>query len=438
MVFYHKLRAAYGAYLDRNPNEFNRAKRLEFRQSDSGYVHKKKQRQARLSWKPEVEKVLPKNSQMKGSSSRVSTGASNYNGSILKKDGKTAIGVRNLYQKNGAVVVTETHGKVVDPDVVAIGHVTWQTSGTQRAIAYAIIRKLLRKLGAVPDTTGQVIDIGVRPLNADGAFFLRWDMMDSDGTTTTSSYTMPHLPTMDQLAASSGLTTALDVMMKGENPPVIQRIMIYSTDSTDGNRLVAQLNMKQEKVSVTCHVQTTIQNRTLGATAGTGADVVDAQPLKGPAFKMRGVPKIKSAFLVELNSVGPEGVFLWRKGNSSGSNELKEVPVRGQLERVVESKFVRLSPGQIKDFQCSYQFKGDFVSVMSKMRYTRDGTSPVRLAEVAGISQAVFLEEEMNTGSANSITVGYETQHTIGAVLTTKQSPQLAPFYEEFAGLNNP
>jgi hypothetical protein len=434
MVLYQKLRSAYGSYLSSRPDEFNRAKRLEMRQDDSGYVHKKQERVARLKWKPAVQKVLPKKS------GETNMATSTYSGKIVKSRGKSSLALRNKYQKSGACTVVETYGKVTDLSLVAVGHIAWQLGGMQKAIVIAMLRKLFRLAGILPESTGQVLDIGSLTGLSQGAFELGWTMMTSNGTGSTGQYNLPLAATLDSLIVNTTLASDLTKMWTEANPAKLERIFLYEyfgnplvATEASGRRMVASINLKQEILSISCNVHTVLQNRTLSASSSAYIDVNDAQPVKGPVYTFRGIPKTKSSGAKSLNVGNFRGIILWRNADmtpASENLEWAEPPAKNNFTNVKSTSYVRLAPGQLKDFSLTQNWKGNFTDLMLKFRLIRSGDDT---AFCPGNSQVCYLEEELNSGSSNSITINYETQHTIGAVFTTKKTPNMGAYFESEA-----
>lgn len=371
----------------------------------------------------------------------VSTASSNYNGSILPRGtGPSAIQIRNKFQKNGAVYVGETHGYVKDADNIAIGHTIWHFEAQYYAIAMAMVRKLIAKMGIVPDTPTSGIEWGSVPGGfSSGPFFIYWKMMNGAGVATSTTYPISTTTSLYDLVKDSKLYEAIQKQFdhsSSGDPPKIQQIFIFENEGPENHtRIRAQMNLKQERLELTSHVQTTIQNRTSSAAGSLDTETVDAQPLKGPAFNFHSFPKTKNPFLIQLNKAYKEGVILFRKAELAGSNEWKEVPVKNQFNNVKNSTYVRLSPGQIKDFQCQKTYSGLYETLIDKLKVNLISE---QMFNCPGPAQIVFLEEEMNTGSANHIVCGYETQHTVGASFSTSRLKSFAPYYNESSRSNLP
>jgi len=370
----------------------------------------------------------------------VGSSNSSYSGRVLKPSKLSQVYIRNIAQSKGCLCMEETHGAVADPDVVAIGHTAWNYRTVVNSIGYAIIRKLLAKAGVYPDSVVSNCQLGNRDGTANGAWSLIMDYYDTLGVENRVDFEVPQNATIDTLAGSSGLIGRITTQMSDENPDMLTNIYLYSSYyNENGKRLMAHLNLKQCHLKLMMHATTSFQNRTLGATTSSGLqDSVDAQPLKGPAYTFRGLPQSKGSSHQVIENCRREGVILWRKADSIYAEQWGEVPVRNEFSNVSESQYCRLGPGQIKSFSLSKEYNGPFEKVIDDIKFTRDGSGVnQRYGTTPGPCQVVFFEEEMNTGSGNSINLGYESQHTAGAVLTQMKAQNLHPWFATSA-VSNP
>jgi len=350
--------------------------------------------------------------------------SSSYGGKLRKSVGKSTNRVRSKYQANGGVVIEETHGSVQDADVVGVGHITWHMYAVMRSIFYALMRKLFVKAGVIIQTPYEELRIVNLSDSGPSGFKILWSMQDAAGATTTGSYVIPNDATLESLYGATGLIAVLQNMLTEKNPANLERVMLMS--STDN--VVSQIILRQQRISLTVNTHTVIQNRTKSSSGLTGTDVVDAQPVKGPIFQFTGVPKTKEISPVALNIVPFNGTMLFRKSQLAGSDVAawSEPPVKSSFYNASKGSYCRLSPGVLKDMEVSKTWNGPFHTIMNRWRITYSSTT---IGACPGISQMAFLEEELNSGSANLISVSYETQHTVGCNLTTVKAPNMQPYY---------
>jgi len=351
-----------------------------------------------------------------------------YAGKLTAQRGRGTISVRNQYQKNGAIAIMETFGLVTDPDMVAVGHITFQLEVVVRAIVYCTLRKLFRKAGLIIENTSQ--EINIVNFTDSGTLTMEWTVMDTDGSITTGTYGIGNDVTLDILYANSGFKTVIEDMIKDANPKKLQKIGLSAPAGLTSANLISVLYMKQEKLEVTVNAHTVIQNRTLGAAASDSSLAVNAQPLKGPIFEFSGIPKTKQVNAVVLNATQTSaGVILFRR-NQLGSGDLNawaEPPVKKAFNNCTKAGYVRLAPGELRDMEASKTWTGYFENILcGRFRYAAENAF---VSHAPGMSQVVYLEEELNSGSANKISVAYETQHTCGVSLITSNAANMQPYY---------
>jgi hypothetical protein len=273
---------------------------------------------------------------------------------------------------------------------------------------------------------------------------LQWTMKDADGTVTAGKKVIPANATLYSIVAGgddngSGQTTTNSIrqvlyeMMTVTNPKQLEMIMLNVHN--DGI-LLSQINLKREILIMTCHSHTIVQNRTKAASGAadagsTSTTQVDAQPLKGIVIEFSGVPSTKSYWTEQINEANTDGTYLIRPSSfPSGSTDIeawKEPPTKKMFNNATRVGYTRLNPGQLKDMTAVNTYRGYFQQLLLKK--FRTTTENNKVSSVPGKFQVVFLEEELNSGSANKISVQYETQHTLGAVFVTTKSPMMSSTY---------
>jgi len=372
-------------------------------------------------------------------SSNLSNG-SVFGGAMIGKKHMTAEKLRAFYQKRGAVHISETHGTVSDPDVVGVGHITWQTDGVARVIFGAIVRKLLLKAGVTVDSATQEIPFSNPDLS--NGFKLIYETIDNAGVMVATDQAIADNESINTLfsTTSAGLGKTIWDQIRDSTNPKLQKVYLYEFNNVDGgpqNRINSMVNLKEEKITCTVSSMITVQNRTLSLGGSTLTDSSNAQPVKGPAFEFSGVPRTKQVELQPLNTFYDEGVILFRKAQVTAvkSQGWAEPPVRNSFSNCVRGSYVRLPVGQLKNMALSKTWTGTYEKIMTKWRFSTEGADAVNIAP--GVSQVVFFEEEINSGSANKLTIGYECQHTMGCVLTTSRHMNMQPDYAAYEASNN-
>lgn len=343
-------------------------------------------------------------------------------------------GLRDKYQAYGAVNIVETYGTVSDPNLVVVGHSTWNLKAIAEAIAVATIRKLFRRAGYDVSSPYAELELITSSLSGADGFVVVFQVMDSDGTAAEATTTITNDMSL-QGVANDKLYNYIYNSLTGENPSTLQVITLYQKHSGafDSQRLSAQLNMKREVINMTCMSQLTVNNRSIhGTEAGTEtADDMDTCPLKGPVFEFRGIPKTKQPFAWKLNTTDISGVLLTTAAAQIGTNvnDYQEPPTKTQFSNVSKSAYCRLPPAAIRQLSCASTHRGYFNNIL--VGGSRAVTENNRVAFIPGKSQMLFLEEEINRGSATSIKLSYENQHTIGVELVTTKAPAMTPLFQQ-------
>lgn len=374
-----------------------------------------------------------------------------YSGKFAMSASRSSKGLRDKFQKRGAVAIEETYGSVSDPDIVYIGQSSYNIGVITSSIAFSILRKLFR-VGCKIDVKTPYEELPLidqTPNSGPHGYKIVYTTRDSNGSDLTFLHDIPNDMSLSTLATRSEAGFVLiDIIRESivvENPRTLTKISLYMTDSpaasnSSPNKLVYMMDMGTEILEIVMASHMVVQNRTRSASGGGSAEiaVVDSQPLKGPVYQFsNGAPKIKGdgPYLLGVNR--PEGTILIRGGEMPGTDIIsyREPPVKNVFQNVEKSGYVRLAPGSMKSMQVSASCKGFFGNVLFKLRYNNEGGVTSRCY---GKSQLVSLEEELNSGSSNNITLFYECQHIAGAHLITSKSPNMQPGYTSSLQTNNP
>lgn len=366
-----------------------------------------------------------------------------YQGKFAMSAAKQFKGLRDKYQKRGGVYIIENFGSVVDPDLVYIGHSTFNQGCVANAICYAMLRKLFRRGCNIDVATPyeELPLINTNPDSGPDGYQIVFRTRDSDGTLLDYINVIANDQSLHTLAntASGGFTLYENIIdsMTLSNPRTIEKVFLYEKGGS-ALRLVYQMDMAKEVVSLAMSSHIVVQNRTKAAADGSASTTqVDVQPLKGPCFEFSvGVPKIKADTPLQLNQIGNSGVILVRAGQFGGTDTTayREPPTKKLFQNVVKSGYVRLNPGALKSMSIGCDIKGYYTNLFHRLSFNSEVTQVKRCF---GKSQLVVFEEELNSGSTQNITVQYECQHIAGCEFTTTSSPNLQPGYDS-GNLSNP
>lgn len=351
------------------------------------------------------------------------------------------------YLNNGYGLTVECFGRVDDADCVYVGHSTYDRDNLSRTIANAVVRKLLKKCGFNPDSPDQ--EIPFYAYNDSDGFRLSFTVIDNSGTIFPFNYDIPNDTNLENLTSNSGFLdavrarmVAIDAHARGD----FDRIALYSSDRNGVStnwRLAGELNLRTEVLEVWVHSTLTVQNRTKSASGSSETDVVDSQPLKGYLYHMYGgVPKTKRMGLTSiapqtsLNRIQTPGIIL-AQAVDMNSTYFKEPPVPSFFSNCGKSSYVNLASGDMKKTVVSSKWRGYFNNILiGKLKnVSPDGLQQVTMY-APGKCQILALEERLNSGSTNLITVSYECERKMGAMLISTKKPTMLSAFTEYQ-LNN-
>nr|UOF79753.1 putative capsid protein [Cressdnaviricota sp.] len=364
-----------------------------------------------------------------------------YQGKFALSKEASSKGLRDKYQKKGAVYITENFGTLADADICYIGHSTYNSDCIRHAIGHAMLRKLFKK-GTGLDISTPYEELPLKdlvPSSGPTAYKITYQTRDGNGGVSNYTHDINNDETLETLLfkASGGfsLWDNLNECLTIKNPQVVEYVYLFSHD----NVLAYRLDMTKEVLHIAMSSHMVIQNRTKAASDGSASTTqVDAQPLKGPVFEFSvAVPKLKSSEPVLLNVTDTNGLILIRSNQLGGTNPLsyREPPVKATFQNVVKSGYTRLNPGALKSMTTGIDCTGYYANVLYKLRL-QDDEGVVRRAY--GKSQMACFEEELNSGSANNISLSYECQHIAGAEYITTFKSNMQPGYQAFAVNNVP
>lgn len=365
-----------------------------------------------------------------------------YQGKIQLSAGNSFKGLRDKYQKKGACSILENYGTVADPDIVFIGQSSWNTECFAHSVGLAMLRKLFR-VGIKVDVKTPYEElplINTNPDSGPNGYVIVYETRNAAGTITTATYPILNNKNLSQLVLETGggfnLFNNITNCLVNNDPPLLFKIFLYQQNNNNTeSRLVHKLDLEKEIVSVAMTSHMVIQNRTKSSAGSTDTLQVDAQPLKGPVYEFSsGVPKMKEDSPWPLQTLNNSGLILIRNAQFNVEDQVayKEPLVKKSFQNVTKNAYVRLSPGALKSMTIGSDIRGYYHKVLYKCRLISTDT----IVQCYGKSQLAMFEEELNSGSANNITIQYEAQHIVGADFTTTYNPNMAPTFGSVA-INN-
>lgn len=366
--------------------------------------------------------------------------------------------VKYLYQKHGWFQNVETHGKIDDPDCVFVGQSTYEIDTLANVITIALLRKLFQKAGFTFDTPDYVIPVNtLEETVPPGALikqsfgctlqWVRYNNTSLTGGQSFHSYNLADNETLQTIASTATLKTQIaDALYNfdGNNRSQFEKIALYARASTNltggateevatSRRLIAQLNLKEEIVKYYSTSTIHIQNRTKSAEGGsTDTTTIDNQPLKGYLFEFKsGLPDSK-IYRDPLTKSTVGGLILTR-GAQLGP-KFREPMVKEYFNNVSKIGKIRLNPGDIKHYTISFKksaFFNDFIDKMVSRSNPNVLVPSGVMAKAPGRCQLMALEETLNSGSTNKITVNYEAEKGIGVFFKTSRKKFMIMGHED-------
>lgn len=350
------------------------------------------------------------------------TGVSNgYYVGKFKRPRKARNTQASKFLTTGIVENREVYGDISDPDCVYLTFSTFDRLLISKTVGLAILKKLFKKCGINIDSAQEEIPIT--------------DYNNSVGAEVVVVFknVSGNTPVSKSITNDTSITSlyegwpAYKAWFENNNPDGSQLERIY-LKGVNG-QVLGELNCMQEVLEVYSALQVSIQNRTKSAatTEDTYAmDRVDNQPLVGKQYHFNGgVPKERQMGYSYLSMVGEEGLFLARPG-AGLADSYKEPPVAKHFSNVSKVGTIRMNPGQIKTGKLYWKTRGFLNNIIPKWNTPTSATIYTRLP---GKSMMFALEEQLNSGSTNKITVSYEMDRKIGARLITAKAHPMKPNY---------
>lgn len=338
-----------------------------------------------------------------------------YKGRFAKRSSANDVSSRklNYYSGRGYVTCQEVFGQCNDVDCVYVGHTTYNKPEIAKAIACATLRSLLIKAGFNPDSPQQEIPFNL--YNQSTGFTLNWVEINADGAVTPVQYTIPDNTNLSNLATASGFYDRILSRMDKDDGSVryeIDRIALYSLDFnvTATGRLAAEINLKREHIELEIISTLVVQNRTKPATgSGTTTDAVDNQPLKGYRYECsNGVPTVKTMGNDGLEKMLSNGVLLQQAVDLSPASLFKEPPPPRMFSNCRKYNRVALEPGEIKRSSIVWRVTGLWNTVIQQRLTSQKGVANENIGKAPGRCELFAMEERLNSGSSNAITIQYE------------------------------
>lgn len=338
----------------------------------------------------------------------------------------------------------ENYGKAQGTEIVWIGATTFNLDELAFNLAKAVLRKLL-KIAGITTTNADIqlqthVDyVSGNPVDGSG-FQVCYQSVNASGTKSNFFYNFAAGETLNTLATLSGLVNQIKNYALATDSYITECVKLYQTDNTassDRGRLVATLNLLNEKVHYSSSIKLVVQNRTKGATGTTdNLDVIDAQPLKGMMYYFKkGNPTVREqpGTFAPPNTISimsrwpPQSVHLFSDTTTGYDQQLRNPPKPSFWNNCSKSSYISLEPGDLKDVTLSNSTELYFDKFIRKLSWITGGTGS--RTQKVGDTVFIALEERLNSGSSNPIVVNYECETNTHVYLTTNR---LDPIVKRF------
>lgn len=350
----------------------------------------------------------------------------------------------------GSKFIKETYGKCTGNDVVYLGTSTFDLAQIASTVSVSILRKLFKKCGIdISDGAAKLrSNIG---LNDGFGFRISRVRFDAPGNSTVVGYDTISGETLNSLAVNCGLLQEITDYATGVATYITSLVELGLVDDNGTGvlgyqyRMQGSLNLRNEIVHLHMDAKMIIQNRTKGANeTGDNVDVVDSQPLKGKMYHFRkSHPVVKVQFAPPATVPDMESIFgRWTENNiklfsdttTGFISDLKEPPPTSFFANCDKFASVRLEPGSLKDCYISNVIVKYYENLLRSFAWYNGSTGARR--QTVGDTVLFALEETLNSGSTNQITVQYESQYNCSSYLKTGKQPTIKVVFDQNTASN--
>lgn len=352
----------------------------------------------------------------------------------------------DLFSAYGFYKVNEQYGTVNGSESLYIAANGFRMSSFSYTLAIAMLRKLFRLIGReINDANAPIVDVSASEMykltmyyETDAAGHAKIEYLTiADESLLSLAYNSQIVPKIEdyiQGVAGAAILTRIDLS-------IIDNVTTVTTppDLFKIPRFLACLNLKNEKVRLYLSCSVVIQNRTKGASENSNnVDVVDSQPLKGYLYYFKkNTPQTKMQSWVgppytriwaPFERTNTEGIMLIN-GNNAVDEAMKDPPTPTFFSNCSKASSVKLEPGAMKKFKVQNDYIKYYAEIL-RLAARFNGSVTYKRQNIAD-TMMIGLEEILNSGSANKITVQYEGENCTGAYFVTGPVPTMKKMYEQ-------
>lgn len=380
---------------------------------------------------------------------RGSSLASGYAGNFRKITRKSGRGL-DRFNRDGVLVVKEVAGEANDQDCVYVMNEAVNSRDVLFFSITAILRKLVEKAGLRPQGVGDAF-IATPALSDGSANFSNYQVHLvkinlQTGATTLTQFVGSSTDTLAIVSAffltdieeySAGFGRSSD-----DNARIPYKFILMSKDAS-----LASVAIPMSEVLIDeCHIEVygksemKIQNRTVAIGGSEDAENVRNNPVQGRVYGFNGIPRAKnSGKIIAGTNVSPVfferidyplAVQAWGGGDVTDT-VWKEPPVPSTFWNCYASAGVRLDPGQIKSFFVTKTRTMPVMSLWKAIRLQVTAASSISTYSIFPF-QVIAMEDVINAGGTEQVTLGFEIQRTLGIRAWFKPKKFMKTYFEQF------
>ena len=368
-----------------------------------------------------------------------------YMGGKFKKPVRNKVTNEMLTLAKGYHITEERFGNVEDPHCAYLQHSTMNMVPIANAITGCLFRKLFQKAGVAVNSRLQELPLST---NQDSRgfriiFIYRNTISGAESQFTYDTVqddTITSLLTNFAGVANFFINVIARNAAVGEYNQEPTRMRLYELDIdtvVTTPRLVADMDLSHEVMTLFLSSKLRVQNRSSGAGATEGQqgdlDRVDIQPLTGKIFehsnadpRLRTLVTTPTANLnLPLSRMQVDGFQVYAGSTLFPTEQWQEIPDPRIFVNCKKSSKVSLQPSEIKETFINYKVTSRvnrIASRMSMLAWANVGDPSVGyFTNAIGKSQTVGLQELIRTSAGNPIDIQYERHYKVGAISKTRK-----------------
>lgn len=346
----------------------------------------------------------------------------------------------------------ESFGKAHDGEVLYIVHSTFCHLDLSTAVRGALLRKLFTVCGMPIANQNEELPF-FNGLDSSGFRLVFETSNVTSGVYNSTSYdTLDNQSFFGLLSAWGTFRDYFNGLFNGATDEEPMHLRLYSHDNNIAAvnyRLIGQLNLRNEFMTVGVVSELKVQNRT-GSDLATEAEIheadrLDSQPLIVRSYLFRnGDPRERNP----ANTVENAG-----HANLSGCPTFQHPRiVRGQelvlqnfqnrpepqyFSNCIKKSDTILQPGSMKKTSIYSTHKGVVANLLKWLQPSEQNNGD-RQGGCPGKSQMLCFEEKMRTSGVNKVTINYEKKIKIAVILATTKGPAFTTALSSAAHNNAP